>query len=251
MFFGSDGFLYLSLGDEGGENDSYGNSQRVDESLFSGVIRIDVNKNPKLSHPIPRQPVNGVTRNYFIPNDNPWVGRPDTLEEFYAIGLRSPHRLTYDATTNTIFCGEVGQNRVESVDLIIKGGNYRWAYMEGNIGGPEAPPTTVIGTPQAPLYAYFHNAGNTCLIGGYVYRGTLVPKDDGQYIFGDNTSGNIFALTGWLTGLPNVIQIASLPTGSTDYSGLSSFGYDAKGNLYACKLGVSNGMIYRLVPVTP
>jgi glucose/arabinose dehydrogenase len=195
--------------------------------------------------------VNGVTGNYGIPNDNPWVGRPDTLEEFYAIGLRSPHRMTYDATTSTIFCGEVGQDLFESVDLIVKGDNHRWAYMEGNVTGPQAEPPTIIGTPKAPLYTYGHYTGNTCVIGGYVYRGTLVPRDDGQYIFGDNTSGRIFAMSGWTTGRPTVVQIAALPTGSTDYTGLSSFGYDAKGNLYACKMGVTNGNIYRLVPRTP
>jgi glucose/arabinose dehydrogenase len=252
MFFGKDGFLYLTLGDEGGSNDSYGNAQLVNQSLFSGVIRIDVNQNPNLSHPIPRQPVDGVTGNYAIPNDNPWVGQPNTLEEFYAIGLRSPHRLTYDSTTNTIFCGEVGQAQMESVDLIVKGGNYRWAYMEGNITGPVAKPATIVGTEKVPLFNYPHDAaGNDCVIGGYVYRGTLVPKYDGQYIFGDNTSGRIWAMTGWLTGKPKIAQITALPGGSSDYTGLSSFGYDAKGNLYVCKMGVSNGMIYRLVPNTP
>ena len=247
MFFGSDGFLYLSLGDEGSGNDAFHNAQHVDANLFSGVIRIDVNQNPALSHPIPRQPANGVTANYMIPNDNPWVGQPNTLEEFYAIGLRNPHRVTFDATTNTIFCGDVGQDKIESVDLIVKGGNYRWSYMEGNITGPLGKPAKILGMEKAPIYTYSHLTGNTCVIGGYVYRGAVMPKYDGQYIFADNTSSLIFAMTGWLTGHPTITQICSLP-GVTDYNGISSFGYDAAGNLYICKMGVTNGAIYRLIP---
>src|SRR5579883_2415444 len=57
MFFGSDGFLYVTNGDEGGVNDQYQMSQRIDVGLFGGVLRIDVNQNPQTSHPIRRQPV--------------------------------------------------------------------------------------------------------------------------------------------------------------------------------------------------
>ena len=42
MFFGADGFLYLTVGDEGGADDVYQNSQRIDGGLFGGVLRIDV-----------------------------------------------------------------------------------------------------------------------------------------------------------------------------------------------------------------
>ncbi|NIP92874.1 MAG: PQQ-dependent sugar dehydrogenase, partial [Akkermansiaceae bacterium] len=43
LHFGpSDGYLYLSLGDEGGGNDSYNNSQRIDKDFFAGMLRIDV-----------------------------------------------------------------------------------------------------------------------------------------------------------------------------------------------------------------
>jgi glucose/arabinose dehydrogenase len=61
MFFGADGYLYLSLGDEGSENNVLGNAQRIDLGLFSGVIRIDVNENPATSHPIRRQPQSAGT----------------------------------------------------------------------------------------------------------------------------------------------------------------------------------------------
>src|SRR5262245_56470522 len=88
MFFGDDGFLYITNGDDArGAND-----QRINVSLHSGVLRLDVDRRgASISHPPPRQPMNGVTANYYIPNDNPFVGQAGVLEEFFALGLRSPH----------------------------------------------------------------------------------------------------------------------------------------------------------------
>lgn len=83
FFHPGDGFLYLTVGDEGGSRCQYGNCQRIDKDLFSGVLRIDVDqRGGGVSHPIPRQPETGATQGYFIPNDNPFVGQPGVLEEF-------------------------------------------------------------------------------------------------------------------------------------------------------------------------
>ena len=86
MFFGDDGFLYISTGDEGNCCNRNFNTQRLDGGLFSGILRIDVDMDSSRSHPIRRQPThleenpqsNGpqwpasFTQNYFIPNDNPF-----------------------------------------------------------------------------------------------------------------------------------------------------------------------------------
>jgi uncharacterized repeat protein (TIGR03806 family) len=255
MFFGPDGFLYFSNGDEGDSNDSFNNTQTITNGLFSGIFRIDVNQDATKSHPIRRQPKNGntlgalpsgwtnsFTANYYIPNDNPWLDtNGGLLEEFYSLGVRSPHRMSYDPGTSRIWLGDVGQNAVEEVDLIVKGGNYQWAYQEGNIAGPKTKPATIIGTEKPPLYAYPHDAsGNDCVIGGYVYHGVEhTAYLSGQYIFGDYVSGRVWAMTYDGVSAPTITELCSMPASS-----LSSFGVDQSDDLYMCSQ--SDGKIYKL-----
>ncbi len=257
MFFGDDGMLYFTDGDEGGSDDQYNSTQRINVGLLSGVFRIDVNKNPTKSHPIRRQPKSSSSRfpasssgNYYIPNDNPFVNpNGSNLEEFWALGLRSPHRMTEDYFTQKIWLGDVGDVSREEIDIIQKGGNYQYAYEEGFLSGPKTKPSPLIGTDTPPIYDYDHSTGNTCVIGGYVYRGSLYPELFGQYIFGDNTSGRIFAMTYDFVHVPVVTNLASLPSGLTAYTGLSSFGLDSSNELYMCRMGAP-GDILKLVRLT-
>lgn len=256
LFFGKDdGFLYLSNGDEGGVSDPFNQAQKITNGLFSGVLRIDVDKDPTRSHPIRRQPLSGSTppggwpstysSNYFIPNDNPWTNAAGSnLEEFYAIGFRSPHRMTQDPVTGQIWLGDVGQNDREEVNLVEKGGNYQWAYREGNAAGPKAKPTPLIGIDKPPIHDYAHANGHGCVIGGYVYRGASLPALYGKYIFGDYVSGQIWAMD-YSATTPVVTPIASVPDGSFS---LTTFGLDQSQELLFGEAG-SQKPIYKLVPV--
>lgn len=167
LFFGSDSFLYIAVGDEGQLGEIYNNAQKINGGLFSGVLRIDVDRDATRSHAIRRQPQAGgtvpsgwpatATQGYYIPNDNPWIDSGGSmLEEFYAIGLRSPHRMTFDAASGKALIGDVGQETYEEVNLLAKGANYQWAYLEGTVAGPKTKPSTVIGTETAPVYSYSH-----------------------------------------------------------------------------------------------
>jgi glucose/arabinose dehydrogenase len=257
MFFGADGFLYYTDGDEGGENDQYAQTQKINSGLFSGVFRIDVNMDPTKSHPIRRQPVGGAaqpagwpgtyTANYYIPNDNPWQDSTGgTLEEFYALGLRSPHRMTYDPVSGQVWIGDVGQNLWEEVDLLQKGANFQWSYLEGPAAGPTAKPATIIGTEAPPVYAYGHYDGNGCVIGGYVYRGAQYAADlGGKYIFADYNSNRIFSMSYSGSGTPTIGYVATLPGKSMAAGGITTIGQDANGELYFCTLGAT-ASIYRL-----
>ncbi len=251
VVFGPDGFLYLAFGDEGYQGTgSIASTQRIDDRLFGGVIRIDVDSNLARSHPIRRQPLPAgisYTQNYCIPNDNPFLSETGAfLEEFWCIGIRSPHRMSFDPVTGRLWEGDVGYARQEEINLIERGANYQWPYLEGVLPGFREKPTPLIGFDKTPYFYYDRDFG-TCVIGGFVYRGKKFPSLLGRYIFGDNTFGTIHALSG-PDNAPVPELLTALPPGAL-YSGLSSFGLDHDGEIYALKLGTThseNGAVYKL-----
>jgi uncharacterized repeat protein (TIGR03806 family) len=258
VFFGDDGFLYFANGDEGGVSDPYNSAQKLTGGLFSGVFRIVVNNDPAKSHPIRRQPRSGGTGspvsssgNYTIPNDNPFQDpNGGMLEEFWAVGLRSPHRMTFDPVSRQIWLGDVGQDLDEEIDIIQKGGNYQWPFREGSYAGPKATPSLLIGTAQPPIYDYPHEQGNSCVIGGIVYRGTQFAMDlGGKYIFGDNGSGRIWTMSYDGFNSPTVTSLCTMPAATT-WTGLTTFGVDENGELFMCKMGAAE-KIYKLARTGP
>src|SRR6185369_6373883 len=196
LHFGTDGYLYVSLGDEGDANDTGANSQRIDKDFFSAMMRLDVDKLPGSLPPTPHP---ASSTNYAIPSDNPFIGAtqfngiPTTgniRTEFWAVGLRNPWRFSIDYVTGLIYCGDVGQGAREEVDIIAKGGNYGWNYREGYIQRPGsgAPPAGFSSIPPILDYARTPsgatNVGNS-ITGGVVYRGNRISQLNGAYIFGD------------------------------------------------------------------
>ncbi len=248
MFFHpTNGFLYLTIGD----NSVSDNDQIIDKSLYSGVLRIDVDcRGGAISHAPPRQPVNGVTANYFIPNDNPFVGQSNVLEEFFCLGLRSPHRMTCDPVTGRIFIGDVGESAREEIDVIEPGEsglNFQWNRCEGTLGEMKPP---YLGISRGPVLDYPHSDGRA-VIGGYVYRGRQFAHDlGGKYIFGDNVYRIVWALDETTTPFHKtvlcVMPKGDGPNSGSDYTGLSSFGVDANGEIYFCQMSSIGGRIYTL-----
>ncbi|RYD19704.1 MAG: hypothetical protein EOP88_17960 [Verrucomicrobiaceae bacterium] len=240
MMFGSDGYLYLSIGDEGGANDEYNVTQKINERLFSGILRIDVDQKPT-SHDIRRQPAqrtmpagwpNSYTANYKIPSDNPFNDAGGAnLEEFYAIGLRQPYRFSQDPVTHLIWIAESGQDTREELDILTPGANYGWPFREGKIPRPTGPqppvvPSPIIGTLKEPIWDVAHGIDN-CIIGGFVYRGTENPSLVGKYITADNVTSHVRAHSYDGTVATNEI-LTDMPSGSV-YSGTSTIGWDADG----------------------
>ncbi|HHY84768.1 MAG TPA: hypothetical protein GYA07_04425 [Verrucomicrobia bacterium] len=247
FFHPENGFLYWTDGDDANS----GNSQSITNKLLSGVFRIDVDmRGGEVSHPPPRQPNLGFTANYYIPNDNPFVGQPNVLEEFFCLGLRNPHRMTIDPPTGRIYIGDVGEGSREEIDIIEPGEsglNFQWSRIEG-LNGDLTPP--YIGIDKRPVLDY-PRADGRAVIGGYVYRGNEFAAElGGRYIFGDNVSRTIWVMDEFTTPATK-LAIATLPRGDgpnsgSDYTGLSSFGIDADNELYLCQMSSIGGRIYKL-----
>jgi glucose/arabinose dehydrogenase len=282
--FGPDGYMYLALGDGGNANDvgnshivPTGNAQNLITPLGK-MLRFDP-LNPALnpSSPDPVSP-NGQ---YRIPTTNPFQGL-NQVPEIYAYGLRNPYRFCFDPVTGDLIEADVGQNNIEEINRIIKGGNYGWAIKEGdylfNMTNGPAGPAGTIGSPPgyfspgAPvglidpitgpkgILEYDHNNGIS-ITGGFVYRGAGMPELYGKYIFGDlaliaspvRQNGRIF----WADLQTGEMHVFTLPQFNSEIlpGGLTihGFGQDANGELYALATNTSangnGGVVYKLVSV--
>lgn len=268
LHFGPDGYLYISLGDEGGQNDQYANSQRIDKDFFAGLLRIDVNLegteiagNPAATDDANLPPNNhpaivlhsGLPA-YEIPADNPWVGAttfngiavtPTSVRtEFWAAGLRNPWRFSFDPANGELWCGDVGGGAREEINILNRGGNYGWVWREGTIAGP------VTGAPGGftsinPLYDYQRGTGTfqgTSVTGGLVYRGTRLPSLTGAYLFADYNSGNVWSLVRNGSNPPTVARILG-------EGGIVGFGRDpSNGDVLMADL--NDNLIRRITTVT-
>jgi glucose/arabinose dehydrogenase/mono/diheme cytochrome c family protein len=209
LHFGPDGYLYVALGDEGGANDTYNNSQRIDRDLFAAMARIDVDLRPGS---LPPNPHPAVTTNYAIPADNPFVGATNFLgravdptrvrTEFWSVGLRNPWRNSFDDATGDFWIADVGQDAREAVFVSRAGANHGWAFREGELAGPRSgAPAGFTTNPAfqyvAPIWTYPHvsgTGGGFSVTGGFVYRGSRLGQLFGAYILADYVTGNVWAL---------------------------------------------------------
>lgn len=242
MCFDNQGFLMITCGDGGGANNEFWLTQTIKDGFFGGVLRIDVDNDPGKSHAIRRQPLDprgkpasfppSFTQGYGIPNDNPWVGN-GVLEEFYALGLRSPHTAHYDSVSGDLWVGDVGQASFEELNRITKGNNAQWSSREGPTTGWAW--TTDIGTSLPPFYSYGRSVGE-CIIGGPRYRGAKWDEDlGGKVIIADNIRGTVSNVDVPLPGRsPTARQMVGSVNGSL-YTGISNICTDSSGEIYLLK----------------
>jgi glucose/arabinose dehydrogenase len=222
MEFGADGYLYIGTGDGGSGNDPENRAQNINE-LWGKILRIDVDH------------ANGSVP-YSSPSDNPFFGGVAGRDEIYAYGTRNPWRFSFDRGTDQLYVGDVGQNQREEIDIVTLGGNYGWRVFEGTrcTGLGPAPCTTPGFTP--PISEYGHTLGRCAVTGGYVYRGARSTLPDGEYVYGDFCTGEIFTLQ---MGTQAPLLDTSLR--------ISSFGEDEAGEIYV--VGRAGGTIDRLSAV--
>lgn len=266
MFFDNSGFLCVSVGDEGFNEQIAVSTQRLDGGFFSGVLRIDVDNDPSRSHPIRRQPLTNAeppsgwgptySQGYSIPNDNPWLD-PDggILEEFFALGVRGPYDMYYDRDNDEIWMADVGAAKREEISRFGKGDNLQWPFREGIIDTDYAErPEDVIGEERPPYYDYDHSVGSA-IIGGAVYTGTRYTEMNGRYLFGDYMFDKIMALTQTGTqGEPEFVELLNLNNQTVEIpeeAGITGIHPIRNGEILVTVMGddgEENGKIYYLVP---
>jgi len=291
LVFDGAGLLYIGSGDGGGADDNnvghtggeapaqgvprptaaLGNGQ--DKTVLLGkILRID-----------PLDPDGAGPLRYGIPPSNPFVGAGGGVkEEIFAYGIRNPWGLAFDdgpGGTGRLFCADVGQGRIEEVNLIVSGGNYGWRYREGtemptfSSGAATNPMPHPGGVLIDPIVEYGHPGmtGSTLpllglsITGGYVYRGSAIAGLQGKYVFGDYgatggaangrmmgleetvPSSGAFVLTEALPilgGNPLSFRVLCL---GRDEAGELYVGTKSTGGVLALENGLPNGGIYKLV----
>jgi len=235
LAFGPDGYLYISLGDGGAANDQgpghkLRGTGRDNTNVLGSILRIDPTGN------------NSVNGKYGIPNDNPFIADGDQgVDEIYAYGFRNPFRISFDAVSGELYTGDVGQNQVEEVDVVVSGGNYGWNWKEGSfsfynpISGNYLSNVAAPGLPNDvidPIAEYDHDDGIS-ITGGFVYRGSEIPELADHYVFGDFSGSNFGTATGRLFHHNNAngqLREFILNTPLVGY--VTGFGQDVENELY-------------------
>ncbi|MCF2503807.1 PQQ-dependent sugar dehydrogenase [Dyadobacter sp. CY107] len=221
MHFGSDGFLYLSIGDGGGGNDPNQNAKNPNV-LLGKILRINVNVPD--TNPI----------KYAIPAGNPYNN------PVYALGLRNPFRWSFDRLNGDIWIGDVGQGAREEINhrtaAQLNNANFGWRCFEGDIPTPDVDRTgcDAAGPYVAPTFAYVNGTRGRSVVGGVVYRGARSPLMYGWYIGTDYYSGDIH-----LISADESVKSYEIST----VKGITDIGEDQSGEIYA----VTGSTIYRII----
>lgn len=278
--FGPDGYLYIGTGDGGSRDDgntannvgsghaTFGNAQATG-AVLGKILRIDPIAPALTPGSVDPVSANGKYRN---PIDNPYVGGGGAPEVF-DIGIRNAFRFSHDALSGKFIVPDVGQDKVEEINVVNAGEpgrNFGWRIKEGGFlfdpngtgagfiyseNDPILPPGVLLGDLTDPVAEYDHDDG-LAVIGGYVYRGTKLPYLEGKYIFGDFSSSATTPLGRLFMMDMDTYAISELKVG-LDGLGyfIKGFGIDENGEIYI--LGALNnafnsanttGVVFLLVP---
>jgi Glucose / Sorbosone dehydrogenase len=235
--FGPDGLLHMTTGDGGDAAAAHDPA-----GLLGKVLRLDPSGDD-----FPADP----GRDYAVPAGNPFAAGGGA-GEVLAYGFRNPWRASFDPATGRLFLADVGNDRWEEVDIVAGAGPYGWPFFEGPapfFADGAVPPDGF----AFPVHAYSHESGDgSSVTGGYVWRGPGGAGPQGDYVFGDFGSGNLWALSeaaggGWERRLL-LAGPAPGEAGAGRLGNPTSFGLDHEGRLYAL---AADGEVFRLDPAEP
>jgi glucose/arabinose dehydrogenase len=201
--FDSDGYLWASFGDGGGQGDKYQNAQDPTTPLGS-ILRLALGPDLAVGGAPGNPHLDGV-------DGHPWV---------FATGIRNPFRFSIDPATGDIWIADVGQACVEEISVIDPetdaGANLGWSVFEGTrpfLGELDQPH-------HEPVFDFWREGGFCAVVGGEVYRGSEIPELSGLYVFTDYCRSEVLVFdrsTGVATEtgvkVPTPLDISSGPSG--------------------------------------
>ncbi len=224
--FGLDGMMYLTTGDGTSDSDTTIVGQDM-SSLLAKVLRIDVD------HP-------DKNKNYSVPKDNPFVNMKGARPEIWSLGYRNPWRMCIDKKTGYLWLGQNGQDLWEQAYLVKKGDNAGWSVMEGShpfyLERKQAPVPLV-----KPTVEHHHSEARS-LTGGLVYYGKKHPNLVGHYIYGDYSTGKIWAVK------HDGDKVVSHREICDSRLSITGFGTDKDGEILIADFQKEKGALYTLVP---
>jgi glucose/arabinose dehydrogenase len=200
MHFGSDGKLYIAVG----ENAVTSNSQTLNNRLGK-MLRMNSDGT--------------------IPSDNPFFNTATgNNRSIWTLGLRNPFTFAFQPGTGRMFINDVGQVTWEEVNDGIAGSNYGWPTCEG-LCSPTNPNF------RDPIYHYSNDASTCAITGGAFYNpttATFPAQYVGKFFLADYCAGwikyidpasppGVGAATNFATGLSLPVDLQVSNDGSLYY----------------------------------
>jgi uncharacterized protein (TIGR03437 family) len=197
IHFGSDGKLYIAVGDN-----ATGSNAETFSNLLGKILRINSDGS--------------------IPVDNPFFNMASGKNRaIWAMGLRNPFTFAFQRSTGRMFINDVGENSFEEINDGLPSANYGWPSTEGFTANPLF---------RSPLFVYGHGIGATtgCAIaGGAFYNPVNVQFPQSfvdKYFFADLCSGWIRVFdpaqgtaSGFASGISNPVDLKVSTDGSLYY----------------------------------
>ena len=149
LAFGSDGKLYVTVGD-------------ATEHIFAQDPSIVVGKTLR------------INKDGTIPSDNPYPGSP-----VYTIGHRNMFGIAFD-TDGAGMVAENGDFHYDELNVLVKGGNYGFPTIQP----ANLPPERANNSALKPLRSYWDAIAPTQMI---YYVGDSIPELKGMFVFGSFT----------------------------------------------------------------
>jgi glucose/arabinose dehydrogenase len=116
-----------------------------------------------------------------VPDNNPFIGRPDVLPEIYSYGHRNVQGITYDPEQERVIASEHGSKGGDEVNSVTPGANYGWPLAtystEYDGAGTLISPDISIEGAVDPLVAWTPTIAPSEIV---YYTGTQYPEWEGD-----------------------------------------------------------------------